>query len=68
MILNMIIKKWRKIGKPIILAQGYNKKIERQKFLNPKSEKVEDFYLIGQNDWSIVLPITNDRKVIYVRQ
>jgi len=64
----MILKKWKKLGKPKILAQGYNKKIERQKFLNPKSQKVEDFYLIGQNDWSIVLPITNDGKIIYVRQ
>lgn len=64
----MILRKWKKIGKPKILAQGYNKKIERQKFLNPKSKKIEDYYLIGQNDWSIVLPITNDGKVIYVRQ
>lgn len=59
--------KWKKIGDPEILAQGYGKKFVKQKFLDHKNQEA-DFFFTDPGEWAIVLAITQDKKVIMTRQ
>ena len=64
---NMSIIPWEKIGKPETLAQGYGKHLDKQKFKD-YTGKETDFYFNEQPAWSAVLPITEDGKVILIKQ
>lgn len=62
-----MIKPWE-MGKSEVLAKGFGKELRRVMFTNPTTQSEEEFYLFGQRDWSIVLPITEDGMVLAVRQ
>ncbi len=63
----MAITKWKKIGEPTILAEGYGKKLAVQKFLD-HTGKETDFYFLERPFWSVILPITKEGNVVMVRQ
>ncbi len=62
------LKMWKKTGEPTKLAGKFGKWLISQMFVNPKTNKEEEFTLFGQKDWSIVLAITKERQVLVVRQ
>lgn len=62
-----MIKSWIR-GKQQILNEGFGKTFIRQTLQNPYIEQEEEFFLIGQPDWAIILPVTLDKEVITVRQ
>lgn len=62
------IRCWEKYGAPEVIAERFGRKFFRQDFLNPLNEKVQDFYLFSMKDSVFVFPITEDGKVITVRQ
>lgn len=62
------IKKWIKVGKPEIILSKFGKKVVRQFFKNPDTRRKEEFILFSQPDWSAVLPLTEDGKVLTVTQ
>jgi len=55
-------------GRSEVVAKGYGKTLVKKDFLNPANGTTQDFFLIGQRDWSTILPITADGKVIAERQ
>lgn len=59
---------WKKIGDPAVLASKFGKSLLLQRFLNPKTSKEEEYALIAQKDWSVILPVTPEQNVIVVRQ
>jgi len=61
------LKPWQP-GESEVVAKGYGKTFVRKNFRNPTSGEVQDFFLIGQRDWSTILPITTDGQVIAERQ
>lgn len=63
----MEIIPWEKIGKPETLAEGYGKRLDKQKFRD-HTGKETDFFFIEQPSWSTVLPITEDGKVLVIKQ
>lgn len=63
----MLIKKWKKVGAPEILAEGYGKTFSKQKFEDHKG-KITDFFFFDQKNWASVLALTNDKKIILVKQ
>ena len=58
------IRPWEKVGEAKVLAKKFGKKFISQWFKNPATGKEEEFILFGQKDWSVVLPITEDEKVV----
>jgi len=62
----MAIVPWRKIGQATVLAEGYKKRLELQKFLDHNGKEV-DFYFLERPFWSVILPITKDGQVVMVR-
>ena len=62
----MAIIRWRRIGKPEVIAEGFGKRFVRQRFIDHHSEPT-DFFFLDQEPWSVVLPITSDGNVILVR-
>ena len=62
------IQPWEKVGEPTVLAGKFGKRLVSQNFRNPATGKEEEFTLYGQKDWSVVLPITEDGKVVTVSQ
>lgn len=62
------MKAWTKKGEPEKIAGQYGKSLVRQYFTNPTTGGDEEFVLFGQRDWSVVLALTEDKKVIVVRQ
>lgn len=62
-----MLKPWQ-MGESKTLAKGFGKELREVLFTNPNTGKQEKFYLIGQKDWSITLPITKDNMVVAVRQ
>lgn len=62
------IQRWGKVSQPIVLAEKYGRKFYRQDFKNPVSGEVEDFYLFSMKDSVFVFPITEEGKIITVRQ
>src|SRR3989338_6669521 len=64
---DMSITPWEKIGKPETLAEGYGKRLDKQKFKD-HTGKETNFYFNEQPPWSAVLPITEDGKVLVIRQ
>lgn len=59
---------WKKIGPPKLLAEKYGKKLVLQKFRNSHTGEEEEYSLFGQQDWSVILPITDSNEVIAVEQ
>lgn len=64
----MTLHRWKKIGKPKTLVSHRGKKMIMQKFENPLSRRVENFYLYGETEGAIVLPLDMQKHVIYVKQ
>lgn len=62
-----IIRAW-KMGESKTLIKKFGKELREVMFLNPATNKEEEFILFGQRDWSVILPITRDGRVITVRQ
>ncbi len=62
------IKVYKKIGEPTVLGNKYGKKLISQMFENPVSQQEEEFILFGQKDWSVIFALTEDKKVLVVRQ
>ncbi|MFH0891139.1 MAG: NUDIX hydrolase [Candidatus Liptonbacteria bacterium] len=63
----MAIIPWQKVGGPKVLAEGYRKRLDVQKFKDHKGREV-DFYFIERPFWSVILPITKDGEVLMIRQ
>jgi len=63
-----ILRPWKKVGEAIRLAGKFGKYLISQGFENPVTGTVEDFILYGQRDWSIVLAVTAEDRVLTVRQ
>lgn len=63
----MSLTKWKKIGEPEIIAEGYGKKFIKQKFLDHKNQET-DFFFTDPGDCAIVLAVTEDNKIILTRQ
>lgn len=63
----MAVKVWQKISEQT-LAAGFGKEFRNAVFRNPLTGEDVDFKLIGQKDWSVVLPVTEDRMVLSVVQ
>lgn len=65
----MKIKPWLKVGRPRTLLERHNRAFVVQKFTNPASGAVEEFYsFVGKVDSVIIFPITGDKKVVAIRQ
>lgn len=62
------ILSWKKVGDPLVVAKKFGKFLISQIFLNPSTNKEEEFVLFGQKDWSVVLPVTEDGEVVAVKQ
>jgi len=62
----MAIIPWQKIGRATVLAEGYKKRLDVQKFKDHNGQEV-DFYFLERPFWSVVLPITKDGQVLMVR-
>jgi ADP-ribose pyrophosphatase len=59
---------WQKLGDPTVLVQKFGKSLVSQQFRNPRSGEVEEYITFGQKDWSIVLTVTENSKVLLVSQ
>ncbi len=59
---------WQKIGKEVVVAISQDKKLTIQRFKNPSTGKIQAFHRYIQPNWSIILPITDNGKVITCRQ
>lgn len=65
----MEIHCWTKKGEPEVLAKGFGRQFYKQVFTNPLTGKDEDFYLLGGlKDSAFIFPLTEDNKVVTVRQ
>jgi len=64
----MSLRAWEKIGKPEIISEQYGKRMFLQRYQNPKTGACEDYFLFGENDYIMVLPVTQDYEIIAVRQ
>lgn len=62
-----MISSWS-MEKSETVVKGYGKEFRKTVFLNPTTGKPEEFYLFGQKDWSVVLPVTKDNMVVAVQQ
>lgn len=63
----MSILPWVKIGDPVTLAEGYGKRLDKQRFRDHNGKETS-FFFTEQPAWSVVLPITEDGNVLLVRQ
>ena len=62
-----MIKLWQRLAEETIVSE-HGKELRIATFLNPNTDKKEEFFLIGLGDWSVVLPITEKGEVVTVRQ
>lgn len=63
-----MIRKWDQIGETVKLAGKFGKALIVKMFQNPKSGKVDEYVLLVQRDWSIVLAIDKDDQVLVVQE
>lgn len=65
----MKVKPWLKTGPVLTLAEHHNRKFNVQKFINPVSQKTEEFssLLVAVNS-AVIFPITADKKVVVIKQ
>lgn len=64
----MEIQEWKQEGEDEVLQAGYGKRFVRRRFTNPDTKEVVDFLLFGRRNGAIVFPVTEEGKVIVVRQ
>ncbi len=65
----MKIKPWIKVGHPRVLLERLNRAFIAQNFSNPVSGAIEEFYsIVGRVDSVIIFPITEDKRVVAIRQ
>lgn len=65
----MKIKRWDKIGPLKTLSESHNKVFVAQKFINPTSDRIEEYsFFFGRVDSAIIFPVTKDKEVIAIRQ
>ncbi|TRZ80332.1 NUDIX hydrolase [bacterium] len=62
------IVSWEKIGIETIVAARRDKHLTCQHFKNPLTGEIQKFYGYVQHNWSVVLPIIDDGKVLTCRQ
>lgn len=62
-----MIRPWKK-GTSETLVKKFGKEIRKTLFANPATQVEEEFYLIGQKDWSVTLPVTEDGNVVLARE
>lgn len=62
-----MVKPWTKLGEGEVLASGYGKALRKVWFRDPKGKEV-DFYLYDHDDWVVVFALTDDGKVVAIRQ
>ena len=63
------LRPWSQSGKPdVVLAEGHGKSLIKRFFVNPVTNEEQDFFLFGQNDWSVVLAVTDEGNVLVTRQ
>lgn len=43
-------------------------KVNTMKALSPRTNEVGEFYIIETNDWVNVIPLTEDKKVVMIKQ
>jgi len=55
---------WDKVGKESTVATSRDKSLTIQHFKNPSTGKVQAFHGYAQPDWSIILPVTADGKIV----
>ncbi|MEK7151439.1 MAG: NUDIX hydrolase [Patescibacteria group bacterium] len=63
-----MISPWTLVGERVIQFKKYGKSMVSQMFLSPKDDKEHEFILYGERDYAMILPLTDDNKVIAVRQ
>jgi len=59
---------WPRIGRPTVLVEQFGKSVISQRFQNPRTGAEAEYILFGHADWSTVLPISEDGRVIAVEQ
>ncbi len=60
-------KKWQLISDEIVKDFNFFKVI-REKYINPRNNKKVFFYHLKLSDWTVIIPITEENKVIMVKQ
>jgi len=63
-----VVQEWQQIGEDAVLQEKYGKRFVQRRLVNPRTEKEDDFYLYGRRNGAIVFPVTEDGKVIVVKQ
>lgn len=63
-----MIKSWKQIGETVKLAGKFGKSLIVKMFQNPYSGEIDEYVLLAQRDWSIVLAITQDGQVLVVKE
>lgn len=63
-----MLKAWSKIGEEKKLASAYGKVFYMQEFRNPTDDNSMDFALFSFRNWSMVMAVTIDGKVVVEHQ
>lgn len=63
-----MLKSWEKKGESTILVRKYRKTFSLQRFVNPINREEIEFAMIDFTDWSVIMAITEDKKVIVTSQ
>lgn len=65
----MEVKSWERVGEPKTIIQIHDKRIVMQKFQNPRTNNVEEFYQFGTTSYAcIILPLNTRGEVLAVKQ
>lgn len=62
------VKPWLKLGRERVLAEGYRRTLIEAFFKNPYTGEETRFIFYDQPNWSVILPLTEDGKVVTIRQ
>lgn len=63
-----MIEIYQKIKEETLVKYPYGKEVRKAIFTNPLTKKEEEYVLFGQKDWSVIMPVTKDNKVVTVLQ
>ena len=63
-----MIETYQKIKEDVLAKYPYGKEVRKAVFINPLTGKEEEYVLFGQRDWSVIMPVTQDKKVVTVLQ
>lgn len=64
----MKIKPWEKVGSPEILAKSNGRGLTLQKYRDPYTNETGDYAIFVSEETSIALAITDENKVLAIRQ